>query len=111
MAADNAPQPVKEKRVWQASLAVPVDWANPLVSAAILEAKASAMEIKTFTYEKILNTYYLRQTRSSQTMEDHIADMLQQGWEVMSGPTPSAKAPRRGLGLPGDTMIIVFRKG
>ena len=110
IAAGIAPPPVKEKGVSQASPAVPVDWANPLVSAAILDAKGSAMELKTFTYEKMLNAYYLRQTRSRQTMEDHIVEMLQQGWKVMSGPTPVAKTPRRGRGLPGDTMIIVFKK-
>jgi hypothetical protein len=84
MAAGIAPQPVKEKGVSQASPAVPLDWANPLVSAAILDAKGSAMEIKTFTYEKMLNAYYLRQTRSRQTMEDHIVEMLQQGREVLA---------------------------
>jgi hypothetical protein len=110
MGAGIAPQRVKEKGVSQASPAAPLDWANPLVSAAILDAKGCAMEIKTFTYEKMLNAYYLRQTRSRQTMEDHIVEMLQHGWEVMSGPTPVTKAPRRGPGLPGDSMIIVFKK-
>ncbi|MGF7135878.1 hypothetical protein P3T40_007390 [Paraburkholderia sp. EB58] len=111
MVAGSAPQLVKEKGVSQANPAVPVDRANPLISAAILDAKGRAMKIKTFTYEKMLNAYYLRQTRSRQTMEDHIVEMLQQGWVVMSGPGPVAKVPRRGCGLPGDTMIIVFKKG
>lgn len=111
MVAGIAQQLVTEKGVSQADPAVAVDRANPLVSAAILDAKGSAMKIKTFTYGKMLNAYYLRQTRSRQTMEDHIVEMLQQGWVVMSGPSPVAKVPQRGSGLPGDTMIILFKKG
>ena len=69
------------------------------------------MEVKTFTYKKMLNAYYLQKLFSSQKMEDHIVEMLQQGWEILSGPTPGAKERSKGIGLPGDTMIIVFKKG
>jgi hypothetical protein len=110
MAAGIAPQPVKEKGVrklaslWRST--GQIHW----YLLAILDAKRRAMELKTFTYEKTLNAYYLRQTRGRQTLEDHIAEMLQQGWKIMSGPTPVAKTPRRGRGLPGDAIIIVFKK-
>lgn len=69
------------------------------------------MEVKTFTYKKMLNSYYLQKLFSSKKMEEHIAEMVGQGWEILSGPMPGAKEHSKGIGLPGDTMIIVFKKG
>ncbi|HWW77633.1 MAG TPA: hypothetical protein VNZ44_19675 [Pyrinomonadaceae bacterium] len=69
------------------------------------------MEIKTVTYKKMLGSYYLQEWLSNQKMEEHIAKMLQDGWEIMSGPMPGAKERPRGIGLPGDTMIVVYKKG
>jgi hypothetical protein len=55
----------------------------------LLESKpvagGDAMEVKTFTYKKMLNSYYLQKFISSQKMEEHIAEMLQQGWDILSG--------------------------
>ena len=69
------------------------------------------MEVKTFTYEKMAGQYRLKKLFSTQKMDDHIAEMVKQGWEIMSGPNPGSKGPSKGIGLPGDTMIIVFKKG
>jgi len=69
------------------------------------------MEVKTFTYEKMAGQYRLKKLFSTQKMEDHIAEMVKQGWEILTPPTPGAKGDRKGIGLPGDTMIIVFKKG
>jgi hypothetical protein len=44
-------------------------------------------------------------------MEDHIPEMLKQGWEIMTPPTPGPNTGRRGIGLPGHTMVVVFKKG
>jgi hypothetical protein len=68
------------------------------------------MEVKTFTYEKMAGSYYLKKFFSSQRMEEHIAELLKQGWEIMTPPTPGAKGRSKGIGLPGDTMVVVFKK-
>lgn len=68
------------------------------------------MEVKTVTYKKKLNTYYLEGWLSNQKMDEHIAEMLKQGWTIMRGPEPGAPGPREGIGLPGDTMIVVYQK-
>lgn len=66
------------------------------------------MQVKTFTYKKKLGTFYLEKMFSNTKMDDHIAQMLQEGWEVLS--TGSHKGPSKGIGLPGDTMTVTFKK-
>ena len=68
------------------------------------------MEVKTFTYKKMLNTFYLQKFLSNKKMDDHIAEMLSQGWEILGGPV-GGKERAKGIGLPGDTMTITFKKG
>ena len=68
------------------------------------------MQVKTFTYEKMAGQFRLKKLFSTQKMEDHINEMLQQGWEIMSPPTPGAPKRSGGIGLPGDTMVITFKK-
>jgi len=67
------------------------------------------MEVKTFTYKKMAGTFYLQKMFSSKKMDDHIAEMRSQGWEI-SG-SGSHKGPSKGIGLPGDTMTIIFERG
>ena len=69
------------------------------------------MEVKTFTYEKMTGQYRLKKVFSTQKMEDHIAEMVTKGWEILTPPTPGAKGEKKGIGLPGDTLVIVFKKG
>lgn len=68
------------------------------------------MEVKTVTYKRKLNTYYLEGWLSNKKMDEHIAEMLQQGWTILSGPMPGPHGRRQGIGLPGDTMIVVYQK-
>ena len=67
------------------------------------------MEVKTFTYKKILNTYYLQKAFSNKKMDDHIAEMVKDGWEILN--SGSHKGPSRGIGLSGETITMTFKKG
>ena len=45
------------------------------------------MEVKTFTYKQMLNTFCLQKFLSNKKMDDHIAEMLSQGWQILAGPS------------------------
>ena len=66
------------------------------------------MQVKTFTYKKMLNTYYLQKMFSSVKMDDHITEMLKDGWEVLN--SGSHKGRREGFGIPGDIITMTFKK-
>ena len=66
------------------------------------------MEVKTFTYKKILNTYYLQKMFGNKKMDDHIAEMAKNGWEILS--SANHKGPSKGIGLSGETITLTFKK-
>ena len=69
------------------------------------------MEVKSFTYRKSLfGTYYKRGLLNLQKMDDHMAKMLSEGWEVV---TQTAHSGERMVLRPfakRDTITISFRK-
>lgn len=67
------------------------------------------MEVKTFTYKKKLNTYYLEKMFSNTKMDDHIAEMARDGWEILN--SANHKGPSRGIGLSGETITLTFKRG
>ena len=70
------------------------------------------MEVKTFTYKKILGTFYRQGMLSNQKMDDHIAEMLGNGWEMLAVPGVTAGNGRTfGLGVKHDKLTITFKKG
>jgi len=56
------------------------------------------MEVKSFTYKNLLGTYYLQGWLSSQKMDDHIATMLKDGWQILTTADQSGDGARLGLG-------------
>jgi hypothetical protein len=70
------------------------------------------MKVKSFTYERNWTGKYYRQRLlpSMQTMDKHIATMLNDGWEVMTETSHSGNS--RGLQpfAKRDTITVLFRK-
>ena len=69
------------------------------------------MQVKSFTYEKnVFGTYYKRGLLSLQKMDDHIAKMLSDGWEIL---TQTAHTGDRRILRPfakRDTITVSFSK-
>lgn len=69
------------------------------------------MEVKSFTYRKSLfGIYYKQGLLIFQKMDDHIAKMLSEGWEVL---TQTAHSGERRVLRPfakRDTITVSFRK-
>jgi len=69
------------------------------------------MQIKSYTYRKsIFGIYRKRALLDLQKMDDHIAKMLSDGWEVL---TQSAHSGERIVLRPfskRDTITVTFRK-
>ena len=69
------------------------------------------MEVKSFTYRKSLfGTYYKQGLLSVQKMDDHMAKMLTDGWELL---TQTAHSGERRVFRPfakRDTITVSFRK-
>jgi len=69
------------------------------------------MEVKSFTYRKsLLGTYYKQGLLNLQKMDDHIAEMLTDGWEVL---TQTAHNGERRVLRPfakRDTITVSFAK-
>jgi hypothetical protein len=66
------------------------------------------MEVKTFIYEKMLNSFYLMSWLGKEKMDDHIAKMLTDGWQIVS--QLPGKKPAKGIGLPGDIITTVYKR-
>ncbi len=70
------------------------------------------MKVKSFTYEKHWTGKYYRQRLlpSMQTMEKHIANMLRDGWDVMTETAHSGNSRGFRPFAKRDTMTILFQK-
>jgi hypothetical protein len=69
------------------------------------------MEVKSFTYRKsIFGTYYKRGLLSLQKMDDHLAKMLSEGWEVLSQTAHSGERWALRPFAKRDTITIAFRR-
>ena len=69
------------------------------------------MEVKSVTYKKsIFGTYYKRGLFNLQKMDDHMAEMLNDGWEVLTQTAHSGE--RRALRpfAKRDTITVSFKK-
>lgn len=68
------------------------------------------MEVKSFTYRKnLFGTYYKQRLLNLQKMDNHIAKMLDDGWEVL---TQTAHSGERRVLRPfakRDTTTVSFR--
>ena len=69
------------------------------------------MEVKSFTYQKsVFGTYYKRGLLNLQKMDDHIAKMLSDGWEIL---TQTAHTGDRRILRPfakRDSITVSFRR-
>jgi hypothetical protein len=69
------------------------------------------MQVKSFTYEKsVFGTYYKRGLLNLQKMDDHIAKMLSEGWEIL---TQTSHTGDRRILRPfakRDAITVSFRK-
>jgi hypothetical protein len=69
------------------------------------------MEVKSFTYRKSLfGTYYKQGLLNLQKMDNHMAKMMDDGWEVL---TQTAHCGERRVLRPfakRDTITVSFRK-
>ncbi|HKW19458.1 MAG TPA: hypothetical protein VJO35_18255 [Terriglobales bacterium] len=69
------------------------------------------MEVKSVTYRKsIFGTYYKRGLFNRRKMDDHMASMLNDGWEVL---TQTAHSGERKVLRPfakRDTITVSFKK-
>jgi hypothetical protein len=79
--------------------------------AGALKQWRSAMQVKTFTYQKnVFGTYYKRGLLNLQKMDDHMAKMLNDGWEIL---TQTASSGDRRILRPfakRDSITVSFRK-
>ena len=74
-------------------------------------AEKQPMQVKSITYEKSwYGVYYRQRLFSMQRMDDHIAELLGQGWSVLS--QTSHSGPGRGFQpfSKRDTITITFQK-
>ena len=69
------------------------------------------MEVKSFTYRKSLfGTYYKQGLFNILKMDDHMARMLKDGWEVLSETAHSGERRVLRPFSKRDTITISFRK-
>jgi hypothetical protein len=68
------------------------------------------MQVKTFTYKKMLGTFHLQHMLSSEKMDDHIAQMLQDGWEVMSTTSLKGTSGLLGSQRDPDKIVMTYKK-
>jgi len=69
------------------------------------------MQVKSFTYQRnVFGTYYKRGLLNLQKMDDHIAKMLSDGWEILT--QTSHTGDRRVLRpfAKRDSITVSFRK-
>lgn len=69
------------------------------------------MDVKSFTYRKSLfGTYYKQGLLNLQKMDDHIAKMLNEGWDIL---TQTAHSGERSMLRPfakRDSVTVSFKK-
>jgi len=72
----------------------------------------AVMKVKSFTYERNWTGKYYRQRLfpSMQTMDKHIASMLNDGWEVMTENSHSGNSRGFRPFAKRDTITVSFRK-
>ena len=69
------------------------------------------MEVKSFTYRKSLfGTYYKQGLFNIRKMDDHIARMLKDGWEVLSQTAHSGERRVLRPFAKRDTITVSFKK-
>ena len=68
------------------------------------------MQVKSFTYKKMLSDYYLQSMFSSQKMDEHMAEMLTNGWKVVSTTSQAGDGRTFGPGVKRDTITTIFQK-
>ena len=75
-------------------------------------ASGCQMKVKSFTYERNWTGKYYRQRLlpSMQTMDKHLASMLNEGWEVMTETSHSGNSRGFRPFAKRDTITISFRK-
>ncbi len=80
--------------------------------ATIGRRKWWSMKIKSFTYERNWTGKYYRQRLlpSAQTMDRHVAGMLDDGWEIISESAHSGNSRGFRLFAKRDTITVLFRK-
>jgi hypothetical protein len=69
------------------------------------------MEIKTFTYKNLAGTYYLQGWLSSQKMDDHITEMVKDGWNILNSADQPGDGRTFGPGVKRATITMTFKKG
>lgn len=69
------------------------------------------MEVKSVTYRKsIFGTYYKRGLFNRQKMDDHMAEMLNDGWEVLTQTAHSGERRTLRPFAKRDTITVSFKK-
>jgi len=69
------------------------------------------MQVKTFTYRRnFFGTYRKQGPLDSQKMDDHIAKMLNEGWEILSQTATSGESIVLKPFSKRDTITITFRR-
>jgi hypothetical protein len=68
------------------------------------------VEVKTFTYKKLLGSYYLQGLLSSKKMDDHIAEMLSQGWELLGEAGHAGDGRTFGPLVRRDRLTITYKR-
>jgi hypothetical protein len=60
---------------------------EPVTVRHVEAVPVPAIEVKTFRYRRTWGTYYVDRFASTRTMDDHISQMLQQGWTLFNATT------------------------
>ena len=69
------------------------------------------MQVKSFTYQKnVFGTYYKRGLLNLQKMDDHIAKMLSDGWEILNQTATSGENIVLKPFAKRDTITVTYRK-
>jgi hypothetical protein len=69
------------------------------------------MQVRTITYKNLAGTYYLQGWISSQRMDDHIAEMLTDGWEILNSSDQAGDGRTFGPGVRRAAITMTFKKG
>lgn len=69
------------------------------------------MEVKSLCYQKsVFGTYYKRELLNLQKMDDHIAKMLSEGWEILAQTAHTGDHRVLRPFAKRDTITVSFRK-
>jgi hypothetical protein len=69
------------------------------------------MEVKSFTYKNLAGTYFRLGWIGSQKMDNHIADMLRDGWRILNSADQPGDGRVFGPGVKRATITMTFQKG